>query len=225
MIELVCLDMAGTTVRDDGAVLEAFDAALAELGFQPGSEELRAARAYALETMGQSKIEVFRALTGDEDAARQGNLAFERAYAARLAAGAATPVEGAEEAIRGLRGGGVKVAFTTGFSAETRDALITALGWDGLADLALSPSDAGRGRPYPDMVLTALIRLGVDDVRSVAVAGDTASDLLSGTRAGASIVAGVLTGAHGEAELSAAPHTHLLPSVADLPFLLAAQTA
>jgi phosphoglycolate phosphatase-like HAD superfamily hydrolase len=49
------------------------------------------------------------------------------------------------------------------------------------------------------------------------VAGDTANDLLAGTRAGASVVAGVLTGAHGRSELAAAPHTHLLDSIADLP--------
>jgi phosphoglycolate phosphatase-like HAD superfamily hydrolase len=33
------------------------------------------------------------------------------------------------------------------------------------------------------------------------------------------VVAGVLTGAHGRAELAAAPHTHLLDSVADFPAL------
>ena len=59
--------------------------------------------------------------------------------------------------------------------------------------------------------------LGVDDVRSLAVAGDTANDLLAGWRAGAGVVAGVLTGAHGRAELEAAPHTHILDGIADLP--------
>ncbi len=52
------------------------------------------------------------------------------------------------------------------------------------------------------------------------MAGDTANDLLAGHRAGASIVAGVLSGAHDKDALAAAPHTHLLASVADLPDLL-----
>jgi len=56
-------------------------------------------------------------------------------------------------------------------------------------------------------------------VRRVAVAGDTASDLLAGTRAGASVVAGVLTGAHDRDALAAAPHTHLLESIVDFPAL------
>lgn len=83
--------------------------------------------------------------------------------------------------------------------------------------MALSPSAHVRGRPHPDLVLAALLALEIDDVRQVAVAGDTANDLLAGTRAGASVVAGVLTGAHGREELAAAPHTHLLDSVAELP--------
>jgi phosphoglycolate phosphatase-like HAD superfamily hydrolase len=66
------------------------------------------------------------------------------------------------------------------------------------------------------MILTAVLRLQIDDVHRVAVVGDTASDLLAGWRAGAGVVAGVLTGAHGRAELETVPHTHILSGVADL---------
>ncbi|SEE50090.1 phosphonatase-like hydrolase [Jiangella alba] len=218
---LVCLDMAGTTVRDDGAVMAAFARALDAAGIEEGTPEREQATAYTLETMGQSKIEVFRALTGDEPAAQRANSAFEAAYLDSLGHGGAVSVDGAEETIRALQDAGAKVTLTTGFSAGTRDALLEALGWRELADLALSPSDAGRGRPYPDLVLTALIRCAVDDVRQVAVAGDTTSDLLSGHRAGAGIVAGVLSGAHREADFATVPHTHVLGSVAELPALLA----
>ena len=65
------------------------------------------------------------------------------------------------------------------------------------------------------MILTAVLRLRIDDVAEVAVVGDTTSDLLAGTRSGASVVVGVLSGAHARA-----PHTHLIDSVADLPGLL-----
>ena len=70
------------------------------------------------------------------------------------------------------------------------------------------------------MILTAVLRLRIDDVAEVAVAGDTTSDLIAGMRSGASIVAGVLTGAHSAEELAEAPHTHLLGSVRELPELL-----
>ncbi len=64
------------------------------------------------------------------------------------------------------------------------------------------------------------MRLGVDDVAELATVGDTTSDLLAGHRAGASVVAGVLTGAHDHATLEAAPHTHILESIRDLPALV-----
>jgi phosphoglycolate phosphatase-like HAD superfamily hydrolase len=70
------------------------------------------------------------------------------------------------------------------------------------------------------MVLTAVLRLGATDVRNVAVVGDTTSDLLAGSRAGAGLVVGVLTGAHDSARLATAPHTHLLASVRQLPALV-----
>ena len=128
------------------------------------------------------------------------------------------PIDGAEDAIRELRAVGLKVALTTGFSPDTRDAVLDALGWRGIADAALSPADAGRGRPFPDMILTAALRLGVTDVRDIAAAGDTTSDVLAGLRAGARISAGVLTGTHREFPGA----THVVGSVAEIPALVLA---
>ncbi|MEE4592957.1 GntR family transcriptional regulator [Streptomyces sp. DSM 41524] len=97
-----------------------------------------------------------------------------------------------------------------------------ALGWRGLVPLTLCPADAGgRGRPYPDMVLEAFLRTkAAEEVAQVAVVGDTSYDMLSGVRAGAGLVAGVRTGAHGDEGLRAAGATHVLDSVAGLPALL-----
>ena len=58
-----------------------------------------------------------------------------------------------------------------------------------------------------------MARLGVRDPGTVAVAGDTVSDLEAGTRAGAGAVVGVLSGAHDEASLIRAPHTAIVPDV------------
>jgi len=225
MISLVCLDMAGTTVHDGGVVVDAFRSALTDVGLDAGTAGHDRAVQYALKTMGQSKIAVFTALfDGDRVRAVAANAAFERAYA-RTVDGGVRPVDGAVDSLEALRASGRKVALTTGFSPETRDAVLDALGWRALVDLALSPSDAGRGRPFPDMVLQAVLRTETDDVRQVAVVGDTVADLLTGSRAGASVVAGVRTGTHGDAEFATVPHTHVLDSVADVPALLDAVDA
>jgi len=84
-----------------------------------------------------------------------------------------------------LRAAGIRVCLLTGFSPVTRDAVLAALDWRPLIDLALSPADAGRGRPWPDLPLTALLRLGGGAVAELATVGDTLSDIESGLRAGA----------------------------------------
>jgi phosphoglycolate phosphatase len=216
-IGLAALDMAGTTVSDDGVVERAFRRALDEVGGAGEESPVGDAGKFVRRTMGQSKIEVFTELFGgDRTRAGRANAAFEAAYDAAVGRGEIAAVPGAEETMAEMRAAGVKVCLTTGFAPATRDRILDALGWTGSVDLALSPADAGRGRPWPDMILTAVIRLEIGDVRRVAVAGDTASDLWAGWRAGAGIVAGVLTGAHGRPDFEAVPHTHILESVADL---------
>jgi phosphonatase-like hydrolase len=166
--------------------------------------------------MGQSKIEVFRRLLGSEEDAQLGNRIFERSYAASVGAGLVAPLPGALETITALRAAGIRVCLCTGFAPATRDTLLDALGWRPLIDLALSPADAGRGRPWPDMPLTALLRLGGGAVSELAVVGDTAADVESGLRAGAGLVAGVLTGSASRETLSAVGAPHILDSVTGL---------
>ena len=217
-IRLVVLDMAGTTVADGGLVEEAFAAAARHMGAEPDSM-----LDYVRATMGESKISVFRHLFGEEGKAQDANKAFEAAYAALVDGGRVAALPGARETIESLKSQGRTVVLTTGFARATQDAILAALGWRDLADLTLCPADAGgRGRPYPDMALTAFLRTAVaDDVRQIAVVGDTSYDMLSGVRAGAGLVAGVLTGAHDADALRAAGATQVLDGVGQLPGVLA----
>jgi phosphonatase-like hydrolase len=188
------------------------------MGFDPDGSELADHLDYVRATMGQSKITVFRSVFGgDEARAQEANRRFETAFDAAVSRGEIEALPGAEAALGALRARGARICLTTGFSSSTREQLMSVLGWRDLVDLSLSPGDGVRGRPYPDLVLTALMRLEVDSVAEVAVAGDTISDLVAGAAAGAAVVAGVLTGAHDRAQLESAPHTHVLDSIADLP--------
>jgi phosphoglycolate phosphatase len=215
-ITVACLDMAGTTIADEGTVMAAFAAAMEQSGLAPGEPGYEQAAQTVRDTMGQSKIAVFRLILGDETAAAKANRAFEDHYAQLVGAGAVAPLPGAAATLRALRDAGIKVCLATGFSPATRDAVLDELGWHGLADLALSPADVGRGRPWPDLPLAALVRLGGGAVSELAVAGDTASDVVSGVRAGAGLVAGVLTGSGSREELEAAGAAHVIDSIAGL---------
>lgn len=148
-IRLVVLDMAGTTVADDGLVERAFQAASEALGVEAGSPEHQRMLEHVRATMGESKISVFRHLFGDEQKAQQANQAFEAGYHDLVDSGHCEALPGAAEAIAELRAQGRKVVLTTGFSRATQDQILRALGWERIADLTLCPADAGRGRPTP----------------------------------------------------------------------------
>ena len=112
-VTVVILDMAGTTISDDGVVLEAFEAAVAEL---PGAA-FEQAMADVRSSMGQSEeFEVFRRILSDETAARQADEAFEDHYAAAVRGGAISAVPGAEDTLMRLRDAGVRICLATGFS-------------------------------------------------------------------------------------------------------------
>ena len=171
---VICLDMAGTTVRDDNTVMEAFATAIASRNLPV--REFNDAMRYARATMGQSKIEVFRHILGDEDAARAANAAFEKHYAGAVAGGEISPMPGAVELFAACRAAGIRVCLSTGFAPVTRDAIVDALGWRSLVDLLLSPADVE-----------------------------------CGLRAGAGLVAGVLSGDSDRADLEAVPAATGLP--------------
>ncbi len=210
---LVILDMAGTTVRDDGVVIDAFHAALGDAGISLESPDGARAERIVHETMGQSKIDVFRAVLGDEPAAQRANAVFEQAYGEFGAIRPCRTDPGRRATLHELREGGFTICLTTGFSVFTRELLVKELGWESLIDLALSPADAGRGRPYPDMLWTAMLQLRVPSVEEVVVVGDTASDMQSGRRAGIARRLGVLTGADGADRLRAGGATRVIRSV------------
>jgi phosphonatase-like hydrolase len=219
--QLACIDMAGTTVRDDGLVEQAFTVAFAGEGVAPGTPQHERMLAVVRKTMGQSRIEVFRLLLdGDERRAQAANETFEEAYGLLVDEGAVLPIPGAIEAIKTLRANGIKVALTTGFARATQEAIIDALGWWGQVDLVLSPADAGRGRPFPDFMLVSALKLGVEDVRRMVVVGDTPLDLIAGQRAGAGLLVGVLTGAGDRQALQAAGAHEVIGSIGSLPRLL-----
>ena len=115
-IQLVALDMAGTTVADQGAVEEAFQVALDAVDLTAGALREDPA-AYVRRTMGQSKITVFTELLGgDRHRAEQANTAFELAFDQAVDRGEVGPMPGAGAAFAALRGAGMRICLTTGFS-------------------------------------------------------------------------------------------------------------
>lgn len=224
MIELVALDLAGTTVEEHGDVYGALRDAVAAEGATVDDAVLR-------RWMGTDKREAIAALVAAGGAGLLDPAGVERAYGGfrrmledRYRARPPVPVPGVPEALGRLRARGVKVALTTGFAHDIAEPLLARLGWrvgGDLVDALVCVDDVPAGRPAPYLVFRAMERTGVQAVARVLVAGDTLADLRSGTNAGAGAVVGVATGALSLADLGAERHTHLLPSAAYLPALVA----
>ena len=219
-VEMVAFDVAGTVLNDDGLVIaafkNAFEATQPDLWPTHGAEWTQ----YAIDTMGQSKIHVFTELLGDAEKAHTANVAFEQSYVTEIAEVGAVPIAGAEDVFKYLRSKGVAIALTTGFSRTTLDKLLTELGWKDLIDISVTPGEAGRGRPHPDMLQKAATTLGITNPASVIVLGDTAADMQAAVSFGAGQAIGVLTGAHYEHRLHDAGATSVINSVADLKTLI-----
>lgn len=212
--ELVVFDVAGTTVVDEGQVPEAFAAALAAHGLEATREQLEGVR-------GSSKREAVGGFVpaGPEHARRAAEVyeTFRAELRQRYRAGGVREITGAADVFARLRARDVRVALNTGFDRETTALLLDALGWtDGLLDAVVCGDDVARGRPAPDMIFRAMELTGASTVRRVANVGDTALDLRAGHNAGVGWNVAVLTGAHPRPLLEAAPHTHIIASVAGL---------
>lgn len=222
-IRLAALDIAGTTVDDDGAVYRALADAVRAYGVDPSPRDVA-------RWMGAGKRDALAALlrpagsTAPSDETVDAAFGeFRRLLDAAYRQRPPRPIEGVPDTLRALRERGVKVALTTGFDRDVVDAVLGAVGWDAQdLDAVVCVDDVRAGRPAPYLVFHAMESTGVDDVAAVLVAGDTPRDVESGVRAGAGLVVGVLTGEVGRDDLVDAGAHHVLPSVTAVTDLLGA---
>ncbi|MFC1717571.1 HAD hydrolase-like protein [Candidatus Poribacteria bacterium] len=224
-IDLAVFDMAGTLIEDTGIVVRSFSQAF-ELSDISASEE-------AIQQLrGASKRDVIRHFVSrqpGQDAAQAENMveeiyqAFRRMLEENYRNKPINPIHGAEDTLDWLRSRDILIATTTGFYREVRDLILETLGWDGsFFDCNVCSDDVPKGRPAPYMIFQCMSCLKMLDVNRVIKTGDTPLDMQAGCNAGCRGVIGVLTGAHGIGTLGITRHTHIIPSVANLPALLEA---
>jgi len=222
-VSLVCCDVVGAAAVDGSVLERAFAEAIATQGVVTGTAAYVRSMVQFDRTRGWSPAEVMHSLfPGDEIRAQAASLAFERSFRAAVDRFGALPLSGANDALDKLAAAGTMVCLLSCLSRPAFSLIMERLGWWQRADLLLCADDVARGFPWPDLVLTAILRLGVGDVRDVAVATASESGVLAARRAGAGLVAGVLTGVHDAARLRRAGATHLLADIGDLPDLVAA---
>jgi phosphonatase-like hydrolase len=222
-IRLIILDVGGTIIEDRGDVPQTLRSVLSNHGIAASPAEIGQLR-------GASKREIVRHFVDGQSklpSAGRDKLvgAIYRELQEQLIAAyrKVPPIAGAEEAFETLRQRGYLLATTTGFDREITTSIFQRLGWEKYFAATISSDDVTQGRPAPFMLFHAMEAARVNKVSETMAVGDTPLDLQAGNNAGLKGVVGVLSGASTAEVLRKEPHTHILPSVAQLPGLLPAR--
>jgi phosphonatase-like hydrolase len=221
-IRLIALDVGGTLIQDHGEVPQCMQSALATGGIAVSLAEIADWRGASKREMVRHFV-ALRVKTGIDRGALTAAIYKDFVARANTAYANVQPIAGAEEAIRALRKKGFLLATTTGFDRQLNDFIFERLGWRGLFDATVASDEVADGRPAPYMLFHAMELTRVNDVSTVIAVGDTPLDLQAAANAGVRGMIGVYSGAATEERLRKEPHTHILPSVAQLPALLDAE--
>lgn len=234
-VSMVMFDLSGTTVYDDTGVRDCLYKAAQEFKLNTTPEEI-------LLNMGTNKIHLYQFLISrargkkigiedfekikDPDTYDEAVKIFDRYQEIMMEhyRNEVKEVPGAADTFRWCHKHGIKVTTDTGFHRVITDAIMEGLGWirDGLVDLSVDVEDIpGQiGRPAPFMIYHAMTQLNVQSVHEVIKIGDTPADMLEGYNAGCLAVIGVLSGPRPVEAWGRYRHTHVLPSVKELPKLI-----
>ena len=223
-VSLVCWDVLGAAAADENVLERAFAEAIATQGVVTGTGAYVRSMVQFDRMRGRPPADVMQVLfPEDEIRAQAANLAFERSFQAAVDRFGMLPLPGANDALAKLTAAGIKVCLVSSLSRPALALIVAHLDWWERADLVLCADDVARGFPWPDLILTAVLRLGIGDVRDLAMVTATEGGVLSAQRAGARFVVGVLSDVDDAGRLRRAGATHLLADVGELPDLLASQ--
>ena len=107
-----------------------------------------------------------------------------------------TPLPGVVDTMGYLRGEGVKIGSTTGYTSAMMDVVRPGAAAKGyMVDNLVTPDHLPAGRPAPYMIYRNMIDLAVDSVDAVVKVGDTIADIREGVNAKAWSV-GIITGSN-----------------------------
>jgi phosphonatase-like hydrolase len=218
---LIVLDVGGTLLEDRGDVVEALQSSMARHGIKVSAADIAPWRGAAKRAVVQHFVDQ---VGGNSESDRQTLAAkIYKDFVAQVteAYKSVPPIAGVADAIRTLREAGYLLAATTGFDREIVIPIFQRLGWEKQFVAIVAGDDVSQGRPAPYMIFHAMETARVNSVAEVMAVGDTPLDLQAASNAGVRGVVGVLSGAGTAEQLRREPHTHILPSVAKLPTLLA----
>jgi len=205
-ITLVVFDIAGTTVRDNGSVADAFIAAFRDYGFEMPVAQVKKVMGFRKMDAIAQLLEKFAPTHKDDEVliARIHTRFIDKMIAFYREDEELAPFPHAEEVFSALKEQGIKIALNTGFTRSITDTILHRLRWDDrsvLIDRVICSDEVPHGRPHSDMIETIINDLGITSPASVLKVGDTEVDVEEGRNAACGKVVSVTTGAYTREQL------------------------
>ena len=200
----VLFDIDGTLVDSNYLHVDAWQRALAEVGFSVDAWRVH-------RCIGMDSAKLLETLIGrdEHELASELHERYYREQSTRLRA-----FDGARELLRALADRGATVVLATSAPDDELETLREVLDVEDAIALVTSAGDVENAKPAPDIVHVALERSGSEPHETILV-GDTRWDVEAAARAGVRCI-GVLSGGIGEGELRDAGAIEVYGDVAAL---------
>ena len=220
-IELVVFDIAGTTVKDNNNVGQAFQYALKKFGFDIPLESVNKYMGYEKHVAIRGILLKYANLEGDLDEKLIEDI--HQVFVDEMIqyyenTQDLEPLPNVEDTFNRLRQLDVKIALNTGFSRSVTDVILKRLGWYDrkMIDYVIASDEVLKGRPFPNMINHLMQEADVTDPNKVAKVGDTEVDVNEGKNVGCRYIIGVTTGSFTREELESYEPTHIIDDMAEL---------
>lgn len=225
-IKMVVFDLAGTTVKDNGDMVNlAFRKALLTHGYDVTGEQVNKymglPKPLAIKSIMEEKDKhVYTTNTSLIDKVHNEFVKLMVDYYTKDSS--VGEIEGTSDTFLYLQNKGIKVCVNTGFSKVIADAVMKRMQWIecGLVDFMIASDEVKEGRPAPDMIFELMKLCQIQFTKEVCKVGDTPADLKEGYHADCGLIVGVTEGSHSLAQLNYHHHHHLIPNVSHLKNLL-----
>ncbi|MDC8102518.1 HAD-IA family hydrolase [Chryseobacterium rhizosphaerae] len=219
-IELLVLDMAGTTIDEDNVVYKTLTEAVNSHGYSVSLEKVLRSCA------GMEKLEAITSLlkeiNGNEEDA---SVIFEN-FSEKLKEAYRNldvkPINGTENFLLTMKAQNKKVVLNTGYTSEIAHQLLDKLQWKENIhfDALITADDVSESRPSPEMINLAMKKFNIMEPEKVLKAGDSVIDIEEGKNAGCGLTIAVLSGAQNRTELEKAKPDYILNTISEAEHIL-----
>ncbi|MDR6526567.1 phosphonatase-like hydrolase [Chryseobacterium rhizosphaerae] len=219
-IELLVLDMAGTTIDEDNVVYKTLTEAVNSHGYSVSLEKVLSSCA------GMEKLEAITSLLKEINGNEEDAIVIFENFSEKLKEAYRNldvkPINGTENFLLTMKAQNKKVVLNTGYTSEIAHQLLDKLQWKENIhfDALITADDVSESRPSPEMINLAMKKFNIMEPEKVLKAGDSVIDIEEGKNAGCGLTIAVLSGAQKRTELEKAKPDYILNTISEAEHIL-----